>query len=319
MKSLYEKDKVWFAVGWIIVYVVGFANSDAISDTIGIPKLVTVAVGAVLSLVLFTFVYRNGLSEKLGLCPFRGNYRDFGWFVPLAVISSVNFWNGVTMNVPPLETALYILSMCFVGLLEEVIFRGLLFRGMCEGNVKTAIIVSSVTFGVGHIVNLLTGAPVVETLLQLVYATAIGFCYTAVFHVGGSIVPCIISHIFVNSTSVFAVEPSRAGNVVIALVQTVLGVGYGLWLLKQGGAKAAVSRIVHMEAVYDALLEAVRFDPKTADAQLLSELTAYYEGGQWRKDYELDERGLLPPTLKRGVLSQDGVYDLLAQIRNEEE
>lgn len=314
MKKLYDKDPVWFAVGWIIVYVVGFANADMLSDSIGLPKLITVLVGAVMTLVLLTFVYRNGFSERFGLCPFRGNYQKFLWFVPLAVISSVNFWNGVTMNVPPLETALYILSMCFVGVLEEVIFRGLLFQGMCEGNVKTAIIVSSLTFGVGHIVNLLTGAPLVETLLQLVYATAIGFCYTAVFHVGGSIVPCILSHIFVNTTSVFALEPSDVKSLVIALVQTVLGAGYGLWILKRGG-EDVLSRIARMEDIYDRLLESAHSDPKNADAQLLAKLTVYYEGGQWRKDYELDEQGLLPPTLKRGVLSQDGVFDLLAKIR----
>ena len=43
-------------------------------------------------------------------------------------------------------------------------------------------------------------------------------------------------------------------------------------------------------------------------------LLAYYEGGQWLKDYESDERGELPPGLKRGVLSQDGVYNLLSEI-----
>ena len=234
LNRLYKKDPIWFAVGWIVVYVVGFANADAISESMGFPKLLTVVLGAVLSAVLLGFAVRNGLMKELGLCPFRGNYRNFLWFLPLAVISSVNFWNGVTVNVSPLEAALYIASMCFVGFLEEVIFRGLLFRGMCEDGVKTAILVSSLTFGVGHIVNLLLGAPVFETVLQLVYATAIGFCYTAVFYVGGSIVPCILSHAFVNSTSVFAVEPSAEGHLVMAAVQTVLGIGYGLWLLRNG-------------------------------------------------------------------------------------
>ena len=231
--KLYEKDPVWFAVGWIVVYVVGFANADAISDSLGIPKLITVIFGAVLSAVLIGFTRRNGLSEKFGLCAFRGSCRAFLWFIPLAVISCVNFWNGVTVNASPLETVLFILSMCFVGILEEVIFRGLLFRGMCEGNVKTAIIVSSLTFGVGHAVNLLLGAPVLETVLQLIYASAIGFCYTVVFYVGGSIVPCIVSHVFVNSTSIFAVEPSGTKQMVMAAVQTVLSIGYGLWLLRR--------------------------------------------------------------------------------------
>ncbi len=40
-------------------------------------------------------------------------------------------------------------------------------------------------------------------------------------------------------------------------------------------------------------------------------LTDYYEGGLWLEDFEADEAGELPPELKRGVLSEDGVYDLL--------
>ena len=42
---------------------------------------------------------------------------------------------------------------------------------------------------------------------------------------------------------------------------------------------------------------------------LLKELLDYYEGGQWLLDYQADERGELPPELKRGVLSQDGVWE----------
>ena len=43
----------------------------------------------------------------------------------------------------------------------------------------------------------------------------------------------------------------------------------------------------------------------------LAALEAYYTSGEWREDYEADERGELPPDLKRGVLSQDALYDLL--------
>ena len=40
-------------------------------------------------------------------------------------------------------------------------------------------------------------------------------------------------------------------------------------------------------------------------------LDTYYTSGEWQDDYEADERGELPPDLKRGVLSQDALYDLL--------
>ena len=43
-------------------------------------------------------------------------------------------------------------------------------------------------------------------------------------------------------------------------------------------------------------------------------LTKYYEGGQWLKDYECDERGELPGNLKRGILSEDGFYNFLVKF-----
>ena len=43
------------------------------------------------------------------------------------------------------------------------------------------------------------------------------------------------------------------------------------------------------------------------------ELVSYYESSQWMEDYEADEAGLLPEDLRRGVLSEDGLYDLLAE------
>ena len=43
----------------------------------------------------------------------------------------------------------------------------------------------------------------------------------------------------------------------------------------------------------------------------LNTLKDYYTGGRWLRDYELDEQGLLPRELKRGVLSQDALYDFL--------
>ena len=43
----------------------------------------------------------------------------------------------------------------------------------------------------------------------------------------------------------------------------------------------------------------------------LEALKDYMESGEWKKDYEADEAGLLPEGLKRGVLSEDGLYNLL--------
>lgn len=232
MKKLYEKEPVWFAVLWIGIYVLGFSNADSLSDTIGIPKLLTVPVGLVMSLVLWRFLRKNHLFQRFGLCKGHGNGKQFLWYLPLVAITTVNLWSGVRGGVPFREGCLHVLSMCCVGFLEEVIFRGLLFQGMRRSNVLPAVIVSSLTFGMGHIVNLLLGESVLDTVLQLIYASAVGFCYTACFLAGGSILPCILSHVLINSTSIFAPEPTQSGQILTAAVQTVLGVSYGLWLLR---------------------------------------------------------------------------------------
>jgi hypothetical protein len=62
-----------------------------------------------------------------------------------------------------------------------------------------------------------------------------------------------------------------------------------------------------MECCFERLQQSVN----PADLCLLKD---YYENGLWLHDYELDEKGLLPRELKRGVLSQDAVYNLLEQI-----
>ena len=52
------------------------------------------------------------------------------------------------------------------------------------------------------------------------------------------------------------------------------------------------------------------------DLKILDE---YYTGKNWKKDYEADEAGKLPADLKRGVLSEDGIYDLLERYREMKE
>ena len=47
--------------------------------------------------------------------------------------------------------------------------------------------------------------------------------------------------------------------------------------------------------------------------ELLRQLSDYYGSPAWKRDYAADEAGLFPKELKRGVLSEDGIYDLLEE------
>lgn len=80
----------------------------------------------------------------------------------------------------------------------------------------------------------------------------------------------------------------------------------------------AISRIRKMELLFDELTELTRNSPdklRSPSAQeAIRTLSDYYANGDWLYDYELDEQRALPHDLKRGVLSQDGLYDLLSDI-----
>ncbi|MBQ8011841.1 MAG: CPBP family intramembrane metalloprotease, partial [Oscillospiraceae bacterium] len=91
MKKLFEKSEIWFAVMWIIIYVAGFSTADSISESIGIPKLVTAIFALAMSAVLFGFVKKNDLTAYFGLCGMEGSSRKYLYFLPLILISSVNF------------------------------------------------------------------------------------------------------------------------------------------------------------------------------------------------------------------------------------
>ena len=232
MKKFFDRQPVWFAVIWIIVYVLAFGNADTISESLGVPKVMTAVVGLVLTVVLLLFLRKHALFPYCGLQ--RGKGGRCLWFLPLIAVSTVNFWHGMTFRE---GAALYLISMVWVAILEELIFRGLLFRAMEKDGRTAAVIVSSVTFGVGHIVNLLLGAELLSTALQLVEATALGFCFTAIFMVTGSLLPCILSHAFINCTSFFALDPTPTGRIVTCVIVTVVAVSYGAWLLKRNAVR----------------------------------------------------------------------------------
>lgn len=235
MNKLYEKSEIGFAIFWIVLYVVGTSLADGFSGAIGTEKLVTFVFHAVLSAVAFLWVKKNGFFKKYGLCKTDIKSSKFLYYIPLVIISTCNLWLGVKMNLPLHETLLYMGSMLCVGFLEELIFRGFLFKAMAKDNVKSAIIVSSVTFGIGHIINLIngSGADVLSNICQVVYAMAAGFLFVIIFYKGKTLLPCIITHSVVNCLSVFANEDiTPMVEITTAVILTVLEISYSIILLK---------------------------------------------------------------------------------------
>ena len=238
MIRLHKEKPVLFAVLWIAIYVVGLSLADNASSALGIAKSVTLPTAAVLSAFLYSFITRQNLKEYCGLCPSSVPAGRLLWYLPLVLLASVNLWFGVSMNLTLMETVLYMLSMLCVGFLEEVIFRGLLFKAMLPDGTRSAIIVSSLTFGIGHLVNLIngSGADLLASVLQVVYAVAAGFLFTMLFYKTGSLRACILTHGILNALSVFVNEAAMtpAREIFSAAALTAIALGYAAYIMRTG-------------------------------------------------------------------------------------
>lgn len=234
LKKLYDSCEWAFALLWIFAYVALGAAANALSKAVGIEMLAETGVFAAMTAALLLFLRRNGLSERYGLCRLKISAKRFLWFIPLAVLCSENFWFGAACDMPVGHAVAYAAGMLFVGVLEELLFRGLLFRALEKDDRTVAYVVTSFTFGLGHFVNLIGGAELFTTLCQIVGAIAIGFLFVLICHRGGSIIPCIAAHCCIDVTSTFANESAMTPTVRLILTAVTVGLAaiYALILLK---------------------------------------------------------------------------------------
>ncbi len=236
MKKFYEKSEIWFAVVWIIIYVVLTGN---FRKNFGDDSIYTMLGLLAVSTVLLVFIFKNKLGDKYGFVKVH-NSKKYLYFIPIAVLCTLNLWCGAEMNYEPVNQIVAVINMALVGLAEELIFRGLLFKAMEKTNVTSAIIVSAVTFGVGHIVNLFTGQAGLDTILQVLYAIAFGFAFVMMFYRSGSMLPGIAAHALIDITSKFrsADAETPAFNYFCSAFIIVVAGGYAFYLYKCLKSKA---------------------------------------------------------------------------------
>ena len=230
MRKLYETKPVLFAVLWIVLYCVVMApirgrfGDDSVQMLLGLTAIST---------GLLLFISANRLQGELGFDRWIQNGRKILWLLPLWILSTGNLWSGLGLRYAGVNAVMATLSFLLVGFVEETIFRGFLFNGMRRtGSLTAAVIVSAVTFGMGHLVNLLAGQATLDTLLQMIFAVAWGFLLTYAYLKGGSLLACILIHGVIDAASVFS-RDNVVGDTVFMVATILTAIIYCLYLSKQ--------------------------------------------------------------------------------------
>ena len=240
MKKLFDKNEITFAVVLIIVYVVGSSVILNVSEDPLVQNIAAAVFNAVMTAVLIVFIAKNNLAKHVGLCRSDVSAAKMLFYIPLILCATVTLFFGLGLEVSPANVAFRTVKMIFVGFLEEVIFRGFLFKGICKENVTRAIVISSVTFGIGHLVNLFNGYDILSAVVQIVFAVAVGFLLVFIFYRTGSLLACIGFHALNNSVTGFttgeklisAIGSEQTAALVSTAAKIVITVIYLLYVIK---------------------------------------------------------------------------------------
>ena len=235
MKKLYEKNEVLFAVLWILVYCL---VTIPIRGEWGDESPWMLAALAAIAAGITVFVKSGHLEQKYGLSRWPKDSKRYFWFIPMWILSTGNLWGGIMVRYQGIDLVCAVLSMLLIGYVEEMLFRGFLFKALLKKDgVKPAVIISAVTFGIGHIVNLFNGSgrELASSLIQIVFAVLVGFVLVWIFYHGKSLIPCILFHSVNNALKVFAVEgsfsPQTEMILNLAVIVVLLG-GYAAYLVR---------------------------------------------------------------------------------------
>lgn len=168
--------------------------------------LVQELIGAAVALVILKYTGFWSVLKNKGVGLLRG-IGTGAYFIFAAIISApalLYTYQGERIFRSPVMIAVFVLAMIFVGISEEIVFRGVVtttlynkFAGS-KGDVWKTVTLSGCFFGIAHLVNLAGGINPVGVLVQVIVASVMGMVLSAVYLRSGSILTNIILHALID-------------------------------------------------------------------------------------------------------------------------
>ena len=240
MREPARKSETVFALTGIGTYLAGTSAAGILDRAAGMPRLFSALFHSGMAVLLLLWIRRKGMTERYGLIPPRCRPSRVLFYLPLILTAACQAAFGRIPRISPGEAACFTVSMVSVGFLEEILFRGFLFRALETRYEKRGILLSAAAFSLCHLVNLMNGQHPADTALQMVFAFFAGLALALLFERGKSLIPCIAFHGMLNVLSLFSPEgaqtraPEGPGSAALIRfgISVLLMAGYAAWLGK---------------------------------------------------------------------------------------
>jgi membrane protease YdiL (CAAX protease family) len=233
MKKLQENKPIWHALIWILAYIVLVNIGDNLPTILGVEGLATVLILIAFSLVLLVYLKKNNWFELYGFKKIKkSDLTKALFFIPLIITIPLHYFRGVDKGLGATGFILAILLMMCVGFLEELLFRGFLYQGILkEKGITRAVIISGVTFGIGHVVNLARGYSTGDQITQIVAGIFVGILLALIVALTNNIIPCVLWHIFFNFSGTVTNSDLKMETYMVLIVAIICTL-YSAYLMK---------------------------------------------------------------------------------------
>jgi uncharacterized protein len=243
MKTSFPKRRpLIFAILLLLVIYVTFFLAGAVTSQLKLPTLTIYIAYPILALIAILLLSRWHWWREAGFrLPPNPRYWWLFTVALLPVILNIAF-GGI--GYPGLGPLLFFLVLAlFVGFVEETYFRGMILRALLTRGPWQAVIISSLLFAISHPLNLLLGANLAATLMQVAWAFAFGMMYAALALRTQTILPLIVTHALTNFFGYLAVSPVETTSMstiyyVVTAGEIIIYIAYSLILMRQMKAQS---------------------------------------------------------------------------------
>lgn len=221
------------SLAWVSLYLVVFVRLPSVlSGLIGVPHFFNAVAEALFAAIVVACLRKRGLLSYYGFTSLKElDYRNLLYLVPMAALLAVTVSLGPADDgCPWQQTLLMVVWMAGLGFSEEVLLRGFVLRALMRNSEGFAVVASSVAFGLLHLVNLIGGADLVVTLLQVAYATCMGLMLSTFVCRTDNIIPCVLLHSSLDVAGVFVAEPSVRQSCALCVIYSMVCACYAWYL-----------------------------------------------------------------------------------------
>ena len=188
-------------------------------------------------LVICTLLYFAVRHKSISVLGFRRPKEDSSkkllFCIPLIVVALSHFVAGPASGLSIGLFGADLFLTLSIGMAEEIYFRGIICNMWLEEGKVRAMVISSVLFGISHLMNIAGGAGVLATFLQICFAFIYGLVFALIFIRSGSLIPCILLHALHDMCSFVSADGTVTVNVVLGALQTLILVMYLIYLMKE--------------------------------------------------------------------------------------